>query len=136
MQPIYAKWLAIGVLLSLLLNALFLIAAVRLNRQFELFAELTPLSIWLFVSFVFTQNLLLVPGLYWYDKRQSKQPHKERIPERILHILALCGGGFGALYGQRHLHHKSQKAMFKVTAWLGILAIVYVGYLAGKRLIN
>ncbi|SBT17024.1 hypothetical protein MGA5115_01112 [Marinomonas gallaica] len=136
MPPIYAKWLSISTLLSLTFGALNLITAIWLNRQITLFVELKPLYMWLLISFAVSQNVFLMPLLYWYDKRQSKQRNKERIPELVLHILALLGGGLGALYGQTHFRHKTQKPMFKATAWLGIIIIGYVGYLVGQKQIG
>lgn len=132
MPPIYAKWLFISTLLSLTFGALILITAIWFNQQITLFVELKPLYMWLLISFVVSQNICLMPLLYWYDKRQSKQRNKERIPEFVLHISAVLGGGLGALYGQTHFRHKTQKTVFKATAWLGIIVIGVVGYLAAK----
>jgi uncharacterized membrane protein YsdA (DUF1294 family) len=58
---------------------------------------------------------------YGYDKRQSRS-HKARIPEIILHLLALLGGTPGALLGQLSFRHKTKKPSFQIV----FLAIVLI----------
>jgi uncharacterized membrane protein YsdA (DUF1294 family) len=57
--------------------------------------------------------------IYAWDK-QAAQKGRWRIPERILHLLALFGGWPGALLGQYWLPHKLQKQPFKALLWLTI----------------
>jgi len=56
---------------------------------------------------------------YGYDKRQSVK-NKSRVPELILHMLALSGGTPGALLGQLLFRHKTKKLRFRIV----FLAIV------------
>ena len=58
---------------------------------------------------------------YGYDKRQSSKSGW-RVPEAVLHILALSGGSPGALVGQIFFRHKTRKLRFKVV----FVAIVIV----------
>lgn len=137
MSPVHRKWLFISLLLSMTFSGLVLIAAMWLNRQFALLTELEPLHLWLLASFLTSQNVFVLPWLYWRDKRNAIRRNKERIPERILHLAALFGGGFGALYGQQRWRHKTQKPIFKLTAWLGIALVcgsIYLGRLADPKL--
>jgi len=71
---------------------------------------LTILSIIAFVAFV----------AYGYDKRASLRG-AERVSERTLHLLALCGGWPGALAGQLLFRHKTRKASFQACFWLTVL---------------
>jgi len=54
------------------------------------------------------------------DKRRAKK-NKRRVPERSLHLVALCGGWPGALAGQRVFRHKTQKLSFRIVFWLVVL---------------
>ncbi|PWJ51502.1 Uncharacterized membrane protein YsdA, DUF1294 family [Faecalicatena contorta] len=51
--------------------------------------------------------------VYGEDKRRARKGGW-RIPEKTLLLLALLGGGAGALLGMRVFHHKTQKALFKI----------------------
>ena len=68
-------------------------------------------------------------ALYAYDKNVAGST-RLRVPEKVLHLLALLGGTPAALVGQQALRHKTLKGTFQ--AWfLGILMVqvgVYVGY--------
>ena len=69
---------------------------------------------------------------YAHDKRQAVRG-ATRIPELILHLLALVGGTIAALLGQMVFRHKTRKssfqAVFIATALLQIALIcVYLYY--------
>jgi uncharacterized membrane protein YsdA (DUF1294 family) len=51
-------------------------------------------------------------GLYAYDKAVAGRG-RLRVPERVLHGLALCGGSLAALTGQRLFRHKVSKPAFQ-----------------------
>ncbi len=55
----------------------------------------------------------LALALYGYDKRQAIVGGT-RIPELVLHGVALCGGSPAALLGQRLFRHKTRKFRFQV----------------------
>ncbi|MCP4609589.1 MAG: DUF1294 domain-containing protein [Planctomycetes bacterium] len=63
---------------------------------------------------------------YGYDKRQS-QRNRLRVPEIILHMLALLGGSPGAFLGQIFFRHKTKKLRFRIV----FLAIVLLQILFG-----
>jgi len=63
---------------------------------------------------------------YGYDKRQS-QRNRLRVPEIILHMLALLGGSPGAFMGQIYFRHKTKKLRFRIV----FLAIVLLQILFG-----
>jgi uncharacterized membrane protein YsdA (DUF1294 family) len=53
-----------------------------------------------------------------------------RVPEAVLHGLALLGGSIGAYLGMRLFHHKTLKGTFRIMFWLivvlQVLIIVWV----------
>jgi uncharacterized membrane protein YsdA (DUF1294 family) len=51
--------------------------------------------------------------MYGIDKRQA-QAGGWRVPEAVLHSLALVGGVVGAWAGRALFHHKTQKTSFTV----------------------
>jgi uncharacterized membrane protein YsdA (DUF1294 family) len=62
--------------------------------------------------------------LYGYDKAQAKAGGT-RVPEIILHGLALAGGFPGGWLGRWIFHHKTRKAEFAVI--LAISTVLYLG---------
>lgn len=77
---------------------------------------------------------------YGADKRRAIR-HKWRIPEYVLILLALTGGGAGALAGIYFFCHKTRKWKFRILVplslilWISIAAFFfYAGdyYHAGK----
>lgn len=72
--------------------------------------KLTPIHpLWIYLIAI---NLLTF-CFYGNDKFQAIR-QKRRIPELVLHILALVGGSIGALAGQLIFHHKTKKLKFQV----------------------
>jgi len=55
-------------------------------------------------------------GYYGYDKGQA-QAAGPRVPEVVLHGLALAGGTGGAYAGMRLFRHKTVKGSFQVFFW-------------------
>ncbi len=71
---------------------------------------------------------------YGYDKYQSRHSGF-RIPEIILHVIALAGGTPGALLGQQVFRHKTSKRSFRLWFYLTVLVqLIGIGlYLARAR---
>lgn len=57
---------------------------------------------------------------YGFDKQWAKSG-QQRVPERLLHLLAVLGGWPGAWLGQRVFRHKTQKRSFRLVFWLMIV---------------
>ena len=55
--------------------------------------------------------------LYGYDKAVAGGT-KLRVPEKVLHLLALLGGSPGALLGRSMFRHKTSKPSFRAVFWL------------------
>jgi uncharacterized membrane protein YsdA (DUF1294 family) len=62
--------------------------------------------------------------VYGYDKFQAKQGGW-RVPEKVLHGLALAGGFLGGWLGRVVFHHKTRKPIFTIV--LSISTLIYVG---------
>ncbi|MBN2326714.1 MAG: cold shock and DUF1294 domain-containing protein [Candidatus Omnitrophica bacterium] len=54
---------------------------------------------------------------YGFDKMISNSTQL-RVPERILHGLALGGGSPAAMIGQKLFHHKTVKKSFQIVYWI------------------
>ncbi|MFN0138309.1 MAG: DUF1294 domain-containing protein [Phycisphaerae bacterium] len=61
-------------------------------------------------------------AFYGWDKRLARSAGNLRIPERVLHILALAGGSPAALAAQRFLRHKTAKRSFQTMFWIIFIA--------------
>lgn len=70
-------------------------------------------------------------AFYGYDKRISGR-RATRVPEFVLHLLALLGGTPAALLGQKLFHHKTAKPSFQIVFWsiaaLQLLALLFFYY--------
>lgn len=62
---------------------------------------------------------------YGFDKIQAKAK-RTRVPEFLLHLLALVGGTLGALIGQNLFRHKTTKPSFRRTFW-GTIVLQILG---------
>lgn len=109
------RWLVIGSLLVLL-------CALTLAWSVTQLGLLDPhrLDVLLFGCGLLSLNLIVVPLLYWWDKRVAVRGVGLRIPEAALHSFAFLGGAFGALLSQRLLRHKTRKAGFAVVTWVAL----------------
>ena len=93
----------------------FLIAVI-------LIAAVSGLLWWLGVNVLYAilGGMSVIAFLFYgYDKRQAVR-NRPRVPEVILHLLALLGGTPGALMGQLVFRHKTKKLSFRIV----FLAIV------------
>jgi uncharacterized membrane protein YsdA (DUF1294 family) len=57
---------------------------------------------------------------YGFDKARAKAG-AGRVPESVLHALALAGGSIGAYLGMRLFRHKTVKGPFRAFFWLIVL---------------
>jgi uncharacterized membrane protein YsdA (DUF1294 family) len=62
-------------------------------------------------------------GYYGYDKARATRT-RSRVPEVVLHGLALGGGTLGAYAGMRLFRHKTVKGSFRLVFW--IIAVLQV----------
>ncbi len=66
-------------------------------------------------------------GMYGYDKSISDKD-KLRVPEIVLHLLALGGGSPTAILSQKFFRHKTIKRAFQLTFWV-IVALQFIASL-------
>ena len=70
---------------------------------------------------------LLIFLIYGIDKPKARRG-AWRIPEKILLLLALTCGGFGAWLAGIRFHHKTRKWYFKTVWFLGMVTTLVVLY--------
>lgn len=66
-------------------------------------------------------------ALYRFDKAQSRAGGL-RVPEVVLHGLALAGGWAGGWLGRTLFRHKTRKPIF--TWWLAVSTVLHLGVMA------
>ncbi len=94
-----------------------------------LIAAASALFWWMDVNplYAYLLSVSLITFLFYgYDKRQALK-NGWRVPEAVLHVLAMSGGTPGAFVGQTLFRHKTRKLRFKVV----FLAIVLLQILLG-----
>jgi uncharacterized membrane protein YsdA (DUF1294 family) len=78
-------------------------------------------------------------GYYGYDKAQA-QGGRSRVPERVLHGLALAGGSFGAWLAMHLFRHKTIKGSFRLVFWcvvaIQVVIVAWVLYKVGQRFVG
>ena len=70
---------------------------------------------------------LLIFLIYGIDKSKARRG-AWRIPEKILLLLALTCGGFGAWLAGIRFHHKTRKWYFKTVWFLGMVITLVALY--------
>ncbi|MCD6365065.1 MAG: DUF1294 domain-containing protein [Planctomycetes bacterium] len=70
---------------------------------------------WLAYGYLASLNVVAM-AFYMWDKKMAAAGG-QRIPENVLHLLALLGGTIGALAGQRCFRHKTRKLGFQTVFW-------------------
>jgi uncharacterized membrane protein YsdA (DUF1294 family) len=103
----YKWYFLLALALTLVLAALFLI-----------------LKFPVYQAYIAGVNLVTF-GYYGYDKIQAKRG-AGRVPELVLHFLALAGGAAGGIAGQWLFHHKLRKPLFHIILWLSLLGHLLV----------
>jgi uncharacterized membrane protein YsdA (DUF1294 family) len=75
-------------------------------------------------------------GYYAFDKYRARSGGR-RVPEIVLHGLALAGGSAGAWLGMRSFRHKTIKGAFRRAFWLivtfQVLLVGWVSYLLWRH---
>jgi uncharacterized membrane protein YsdA (DUF1294 family) len=59
---------------------------------------------------------------YGFDKFQARREGAGRVPEVVLHALAIVGGSVGTVAGMRLFRHKTVKGSFRFVFWLIVIA--------------
>lgn len=80
------------------------------------------LNTWLALSLAALYGLgsLLSFMLYGLDKQAARRGRR-RVPEALLHWLALWGGWPGAWLAQQQFRHKTRKPAFRRLFWLSLV---------------
>jgi len=134
-KPLTAHWFAIGLTLSFIFGAQISYGLIKAGMFEFSFQSDKPVYYHLVLSWliaIIPLNLIVLPGLYWWDKRKAikaSDKNVSRIPENALLALAFCGGVLGAFLGQKLFKHKTTKASFQIKHYtVSILTILlYLG---------
>jgi uncharacterized membrane protein YsdA (DUF1294 family) len=70
---------------------------------------------WVLAGWLLGANLTAF-GYYGYDKNQA-QAQGPRVPEIVLHGIAVLGGTLGAYAGMQYFRHKTIKGPFQIFFW-------------------
>lgn len=108
-----------------------LLLTVTIMFLFGLRVEVSPLlACWL------ASVNVVAFAYYGYDKARAKGT-RSRVPEVVLHAIALAGGTLGAYLGMRVFRHKTIKGSFRIIFWiiavLQLLLIIAVLYRTWKK---
>jgi uncharacterized membrane protein YsdA (DUF1294 family) len=84
---------------------------------------------WLFYGIWLALTSVITFILYGFDKAQSRR-HGWRVPEVVLHVLALSGGFPGGCGGRSVFRHKTQKRFFSfilaISTFIHLLLIYFL----------
>jgi len=83
------------------------------------------------LAYLAAVNLITIM-MYGYDKAVAGTD-RVRVPELLLHLLALLGGSPAALLAQRLFRHKTRKAPFQLVFWLTVALQAFVLWLFWYR---
>jgi len=89
--------------------------------------RLTETMEWKYLYWVWLAALSAITFIvYGFDKSRARNSGR-RVPEKVLHWLALAGGFPGGWAGRAVFRHKTQKAFF--TFVLGISTLIHLGFI-------
>src|SRR5262245_46844811 len=81
---------------------------------------------WIAGLWLLSVNLVTF-GYYGYDKRQARRAGP-RVPEVVLHGLAIGGGTIGAYAGMAFFRHKTIKGPFRLVFWVvAVMQLLLIG---------
>lgn len=84
------------------------------------------------VAAIFASANLATLFLFAFDKFQAGQK-SERVPEIVLFLTVLLGGGIGAIVGMNLFHHKTKKLSFQlVVVSIILLQLISLYFLWSK----
>ena len=140
-KPLTARWFSIGISASVILGHLLLLGIIHIGIiNNDLIADSQEALLELFIFYALGTwltslvplNLIVLPFLYWWDKKiASKESEgRARIPENAFHALTFSGGYIGAWIGQTRFRHKVSKKSFQIKHYvvcllsIGIYALI------------
>ena len=74
-------------------------------------------------------------SFYGFDKYQARRDGG-RVPELVLHWLAILGGAVGGLAGQWLFHHKIRKQIFHIILWSSLVVHLLIFAFFAKTLLT
>jgi uncharacterized membrane protein YsdA (DUF1294 family) len=99
-----------------------------------IFRQLTIAAQWgMYTAWIASWSMVTLL-LYGIDKYHGATQWGLRVPEKVLHLLAVVGGALGALFGIILFWHKVNKPQFLIIALVSFIIQMVIGMrLAGIR---
>ena len=88
--------------------------------------------LWVLIGYLVIINVIAFT-VFGADKAKAKR-NAWRVPEKMLFLLALLGGGLGAFLGMRVFHHKTKHWSFQVFIPLILVLEIAAGVLVWLHL--
>ncbi|MBQ2061754.1 MAG: DUF1294 domain-containing protein [Oscillospiraceae bacterium] len=88
--------------------------------------------LWVLIGYLVIINVIAFT-VFGADKAKAKR-NAWRVPEKMLFLLALLGGGLGAFLGMRVFHHKTKHWYFQVFIPLILVLEIAAGVLVWLHL--
>ena len=140
-KPLTARWFSIGISASVILGHLLLLGIIHIgiidlkaHTQDALFELIIFYVLGTWLTSLVPLNLIVLPLLYWWDKRIASKESEDRprVPENAFHALTFSGGYIGAWIGQTRFHHKVSKKSFQIkhyaVCFVSIGVYILLGY--------
>jgi len=90
-----------------------LVAGATFGLRF--FLDLSTSAVGWMIAYLASINVVTI-AYYGHDKLMA-QHRGRRVPELVLHGLAIAGGSLGAFAGMKLFRHKTLKGTFRVVFW-------------------
>lgn len=132
------RWVLLGGMFAASVGAVLALPLIQQGELIlgpSLLAEIDVIPI--AVGFLVVLNLLVLPSMYWLDKRRAiinnkvgnKKNQAPRVPEFSMHFLTAFGGAIGAFTSQQMFRHKRSKKSFQLMFLFTIISSFIIYYL-------
>jgi uncharacterized membrane protein YsdA (DUF1294 family) len=131
------RWVVFGALFAVTLGALIALPLIENGEDILGPSVLTKINaIPVALGFLIVLNFMVVPCMYWVDKRRAIINHARhnpktairRVPEFSMHFLTALGGAIGAFTSQQIFRHKRSKKSFQMMFFITILSSMIIYY--------
>lgn len=131
------RWVVFGGLVAIALGAIIALPLIENGEVILGPSVLTKVNaIPVALGYLIVLNLLVVPAMYWVDKRRAIINHArhnpdieiKRVPEFSMHFLTALGGAIGAFTSQQLFRHKRSKKSFQMMFFITILSSLIIYY--------
>ncbi|NNC36395.1 MAG: DUF1294 domain-containing protein [Acidimicrobiales bacterium] len=131
------RWVLLGGLFAIAVGTLLALPLIEQGEFILGSSTLTKVhAIPIAIGFLIVLNLLVVPSMYYLDKRRAiinhnardKKKMASRVPEFSMHFLTALGGAIGAFTSQQLFRHKRSKKSFQMIFFITLLSSMIIYY--------